>query len=72
MKQNFSCLGSDVLSMCNDGPFWKLSCMMLVTSFGGQLNGKKRCLVFMEAEDSSEGLFKIATCKKVYKCLEVC
>ena len=29
-------------------------------------------LVFMEAEDSSEGLVKVAMCKKVYKCLEVC
>ena len=25
-----------------DGPFRKLSRVMLVTSFGGQLNGKKR------------------------------
>ena len=33
--------------------------------------GKKR-LVFMDAEDSSEGLVKAATRKKVYKCLEVC
>ena len=29
-------------------------------------------LVFMAAEDSSEGLVKAATQKKVYKCLEVC
>ena len=29
-------------------------------------------LVFMDAEDSSEGLVKAATQKKVYKCLEVC
>ena len=29
-------------------------------------------LVFMDAEDSSEGLVKAATRKKVYKCLEVC
>ena len=29
-------------------------------------------LVFMEAEDPSEGLVKVAMRKKVYKCLEVC
>ena len=29
-------------------------------------------LVFMDAEDSSEGLVKVATREKVYKCLEVC
>ena len=29
-------------------------------------------LVFMDAEHSLEGLVKVATCKKVYKCLEVC
>ena len=29
-------------------------------------------LVYMDAEDSSEGLVKAATRKKVYKCLEVC
>ena len=29
-------------------------------------------LVFMDAEDSSEGLVKAATRKKVYICLEVC
>ena len=29
-------------------------------------------LVFMAAEDSSEGFVKAATWKKVYKCLEVC
>ena len=29
-------------------------------------------LVFIAAEDSSEGLVKAATRKKVYKCLEVC
>ena len=29
-------------------------------------------LVFLEAADSSEGLVKVATRKKVYKCLEVC
>ena len=28
-------------------------------------------LVFMDAEDSLEDLVKVATCKKVYKCLEV-
>ena len=27
---------------------------------------------FMAAEDSSEGLVKVATWKKVYKCLEIC
>ena len=44
-----------------------------VTSSGGQLNGKKKnvgFLVFWETEDSSEGLVKVATHKKVYKCLE--
>ena len=41
-------------------------------SFGGQLNGKNsEFLVFTEAEDSSEGLVKVAMRKKVYKCLEV-
>ena len=41
-----------------------------VTSFGGQIM-EKNCefLVFMDAEDS---LDKVATRKKVYKCLEVC
>ena len=29
-------------------------------------------LVFMDAEDSLEGLVKVATRKKVYKFLEVC
>ena len=63
--------------MQSNGPFRKLSCAMLVTSFGGQLNGKKMVhefLVFIEAEDSSEGLVKVhvATRKKVYKYLEVC
>ena len=29
-------------------------------------------LVFWENEDSSEGLVKVATRKKVYKCLKVC
>ena len=29
-------------------------------------------LVFMDAEDSLEGLVKVAMRKKVYKCLEVC
>ena len=29
-------------------------------------------LVFMDTEDSSEGLVKVAMRKKVYKCLEVC
>ena len=29
-------------------------------------------LVFMDAEDSLEGLVKAATRKKVYKCLKVC
>ena len=29
-------------------------------------------LVFMAAEDSSEGFVKAATRKKVYKCLQVC
>ena len=44
-----------------------------VTSFGGQLNGQNgEFLVFMDAEDSSEGLVKAALCKKVYKRLEVC
>ena len=38
-----------------------------MTSFGGQQNGE-----FLVAEDSSEGLVKVAMCKKVYKCLEVC
>ena len=37
-----------------------------VTSFEGQI------IVFMDTEDSSEGLVKVAMCKKVYKCLEVC
>ena len=27
---------------------------------------------FMEAEDSAEGLVKVATCEKVYKCRTVC
>ena len=46
---------------------------MLVTSFGGQImGGNGEFLVFMDAEDSSEGLVKAATRKKVYKCLEVC
>ena len=36
----------------------------------GEKNGE--FLVFMDAEDSSEGLVKAATRKKVYKCLEVC
>ena len=40
---------------------------MLVTSFGGQLNGQKEFLVFWETEDSSEGLVKVATRKKAYK-----
>ena len=40
-----------------------------VTSFGGQI--MVSLLVFMDAEDSSEGLVKVATRKKVYKCLEV-
>ena len=45
---------------------------MLVTSFGGQIMGKNgEFLVFMDAEDSSEGLVKAAMRKKVYKCLEV-
>ena len=39
------------------------------TDYGGK-NGE--FLVFMDAEDSSEGLVKAATRKKVYKCLEVC
>ena len=34
-----------------------------------QKNGE--FLVFMEAEDSAEGLVKVATREKVYKCLEV-
>ena len=40
----------------------------IVTSFGGQLNSKKT-VSFMKAEDSSEGLVKVAPCKneKVYK-----
>ena len=43
---------------------------MLVTSFGGQIMGKNgEFLVFMDAEDSSEGLVKAATQKKVYKWL---
>ena len=44
-----------------------------MTSLGGQLNGGENgeFLVFMDAEDSSEGLVKVATWKKVYKCLEV-
>ena len=29
-------------------------------------------LVFMEAEDPSESLVKVATCKKIYNYLEVC
>ena len=37
--------------------------------YGGK-NGE--FLVFMDAEDSLEGLVKAATWKKVYKCLEVC
>ena len=32
----------------------------------------EKTVVFMAAEDSSEGLVKAATRKKVYKCLEVC
>ena len=44
---------------------------VVVTSFGGQLNGKKT-MSFMEAEDSAEGLVKVATHEKVYKCLAVC
>ena len=36
-------------------------------SFGGQLNGKKQQLVFIEAEDSAEGPVKVATREKVYK-----
>ena len=56
-----------------NGPFRKLSRAMLVTSFGGQIMGKNgEFLVFMDAEDSSGGLVKAATRKKVYKCLEVC
>ena len=44
-----------------------------VTSFGGQIIEKNGgFLVFMAAEDSSEGLVKAAMRKKVYKCLEVC
>ena len=44
-----------------------------VTSFGGQIVEKNgEFLVFMAAEDSSEGLVKTAMRKKVYKCLEVC
>ena len=59
--------------LCVNGPFRKLSRAMLVTSFGGQIMGKNsEFLVFMDAEDSSEGLVKAATWKKVYKCLEVC
>ena len=42
-----------------------------VTSFGGQIM-EEEFLVFMPAKDSSEGLVKAATRKKVYKCLEVC
>ena len=45
---------------------------MLVTSFGGQLNAKNgEFLVLKEAEDSSEGLVKVAMHKEVYKCLKV-
>ena len=29
-------------------------------------------LVFMDAEDSLEGLVEVVTRKKVYNCLEVC
>ena len=44
-----------------------------VTSFGGQIIEKNdEFLVFMAAEDLSEGLVKAATRKKAYKCLEVC
>ena len=44
-----------------------------VTSFGGQIMEKNsEILVFIAAEDSSEGLVKATTRKKVYKCLEVC
>ena len=34
----------------------------------------KKCefLVFMEAKDSAEGLVRVATREKVYKCLEAC
>ena len=54
-----------LLVLPSNGPFRKLSRQMLVTPFGGQLNGKKNkkngeFLVFMEAEDSSEGLVKVA------------
>ena len=40
-----------------------------MTSFRGK-NGE--FLVFMDTENSSEGLVKVATHMKVYKCLEVC
>ena len=44
----------------------------MVTSFGGQLNGKNaEFLVFMEAEDSAEGRVKVATHVKVYRCLAI-
>ena len=44
-----------------------------VMSLEDRLWGKNgEFLVFMAAEDSSEGLVKAATRKKVYKCLEVC
>ena len=44
-----------------------------VTSFGGQIMEKKNgeFLVFMDAEDSSEGLVKVATRTRRYKCIEV-
>ena len=47
---------------------------MVLTSFEGQLNGKKNgeFLVFVEAEDSAEGLLEVATREKVYRCLEAC
>ena len=43
-----------------------------MTSFGGQIMERKKTgefLVFMDAEDSLEGLVKVATRKKLYKCL---
>ena len=47
-------------------PFQKLSCAMLVTSFGGQCRKKTAIFyeVFTETEGSTEGLMKAAACNK--------
>ena len=56
-----------------NGPFRKLSHAMLMTSIGGQLNGKKTLSFTFSwrLKTHHTSLIKVATCKKVYKCLEV-